>query len=493
MTEREKIAHLLRRFGFGASVQELESYATLGFDATLRRIVDYKPEPDSVHPFRWFQTKAGETEIGTYRLKMWWAYIMVTTRTPLREKMALFWHDHFAIHEDDAGDPLMVLEYLQVLRSDPLGLFPALLQKVPKSPAFMEMLTMRGSFKGAPNENFARELLELYTLGIGHYTEKDVQEAARAFTGWSYESLYYRSRWNDMERLKATSDSGMPLASYGFFESYFDAGSKTILGEAKAFKGEDVLAKTALHLKTAEHLTGKLWEYFAGTTPDPKVLATLASEYLKTKGDIRAVLMMIARHPGFYSQEVIRAKIKNPIEHHVGIVRAMDSVSWLPAKVGINKPWNEPIPREVQDQIGGLAYHFAQSGMNLLAAPTVAGWDWGEAWINSNSMLWRAKFEGIYTWEPKDKERKKWGPASGGDAFVSAIKAMGPQNVEGIALALQIFFDVKLDDQAKQALINHLNSHGGYEPCKSGNDGWFFGQLWEAFKLLKVAPAFHVH
>lgn len=493
MTERERIAHLLRRFGFGASVHELEAYATLGFDATLRRLVDYKADPDTVHPFRWFQIKPGETEIGSYRVKMWWAYYMVTTRTPLREKMALFWHDHFAIHEDDAGDPLMVLEYLQTLRSDPLGPFPALLQKLPKSPAFMEMLTMRGSFKGAPNENFARELLELYTLGIGHYVEKDVQEAARAFTGWSYESLYYRSRWNDKERLKATSDSGMPLASYGFFESYFDAGSKAILGESKAFKGEDVLAKAALHPKTAEHLTGKLWEYFAGSAPDAKVLATLSAEYLKTKGDIRAILLLIARHPAFYSAEVVRAKIKNPVEHHVGIVRAMDSVSWLPTKVGLNKPWTEPIPEDAQGQIGAIVYHFGQSGMNLLAAPSVAGWDWGEAWINSNSMLWRAKFEGIYTWEPKNKERTKWGAATGGDALVAGVKAMGPKNVEGIALALQLFFDVKLDAQANIALVKHLQTHGGYEPYKTGNDQWLFGQLWEAFKLLKVAPAFHVH
>ena len=185
MTKEERIAHLLRRFGFGASFAEMEFYSPLGEDGTIERLIEYEkvPEGFDVSPARFAQ----ENQQGVELLRMpavvgWWTLRMLSTQRPLQEKLTLFWHDHFAVSASKVNQPLMMLDYLNTLRAGASGKFRSLLLSVSRDPAMIRWLDNETNVKGKPNENFAREIMELFTLGIGNYTEADVQEAARAFT-----------------------------------------------------------------------------------------------------------------------------------------------------------------------------------------------------------------------------------------------------------------------------------------------------------------------
>ena len=187
MNEREKISHLLRRFGLGAGKYEVDQYAPLGVEGTIDRLINYEKvdEKFTVNPYE--MTGYGEEGLlmlDPPRFAAWWSLRLLLTQRPLQERLTLFWHNHFAVSGDKVFYGPSILEYQQVLRRNASGNFRTLLHEVAKTPAMVFYLDTQMSVKGKPNENFAREVMELFTLGAGHYTEKDIQEAARAFTGW---------------------------------------------------------------------------------------------------------------------------------------------------------------------------------------------------------------------------------------------------------------------------------------------------------------------
>ena len=207
-SERARVAHLLRRAGFGPSQQELNEYAQLGFDGAVSRLVNYEsmPEvPDRVAP----------EEVG---LQVWWLDKMVHTNRPLQEKMTLFWHGHLTSALKKVKDPNLLQAQNALFRANALGNFGEILRAISRDGAMIRWLDLQTNRKGAPNENYARELMELFTLGVGNYTEDDVDEAARAFTGWS-----------------ATPDG-----QFVFRRMQHDFDQKTILGQTGPFDGDDV-------------------------------------------------------------------------------------------------------------------------------------------------------------------------------------------------------------------------------------------------------------
>jgi len=385
---------------------------------------------------------------------------------------------------------LMMLQYMNALRSNPTGKFGDLLESMAKTPAFMEMLTMADSTRAHPDENFARELFELYTLGVGHYSEDDIKEAARCFTGWSRINRYWSVEGSNNLKLELMERYKQTYCAYSFSPDFFDSGSKTVLGKTSDFTGETLLRFVSLLPRCAEFICGKLWDFFAYPTDDKKVLEPLIRTYLKSEGSIREVLYAIGRHPEFYSEKSYRQKIKSPVDYLIGICRSMNSMKCLPPLAGTNKPFHEPVSKEAWDSIGGVTWMLGQCGMNLLMPPNVAGWDWDDGWINTNTMMWRMKFGGILTWEPKDAERKKWGAGPCGRQMLDWIKARNISSIDALVMSFLIYFDTALTDESYQALKAVFEKHGGMQPIQNQNDEWLFGQLWNGYELLRAAPAF---
>jgi uncharacterized protein (DUF1800 family) len=342
--ERSRIAHLLRRAGFGASPAELDAAVTRGFDATLDQLLmpqdDHDAADDMLSQIDFDLTKPADAQ-------RWWLVRMRYTSRPLVEKMALFWHGHFATGLSKVGARNLDLMRQQndLFRTQGLGNFQDLLLAVSKDPAMLIWLDGRQNHKNAPNENYGRELMELFTLGIGNYSEDDVKAAARAFTGWTL----------NKDR------------QYVFNAKDHDDGQKTYLGQTGAFNGDDVVRILAGQQATAKFLAGKLARFFVSDPPDDTLVSNLASTYLSSGYDIRSVLRALFKSDAFSSDAAYHALIKSPAEFVAGTLRSLD--------VGTNGT--------------GLPAIMAGLGQQLFNPPNVAGWHGGPAWIATNTMLTR--------------------------------------------------------------------------------------------------------
>jgi uncharacterized protein (DUF1800 family) len=348
-----RVAHLHRRAGFAAPWTVLERDLHDGPERSVDRVLDGEPatsdgrsaaESDAL-----FDSMAAQLapSASLTRLQGIWLYRMIFTPHPLRERMTLFWHNHFATSNTKVNNTALMQRQNDLLRAHALGRFPTLLAAISRDPAMLIWLDSTANRKAHPNENFAREVMELFTLGRGHYTERDVQEAARAFTGWFVQSGRFRE-----------------------IAAQHDGGEKTILGHAGRFDGGDIPAILLEQPACAEFLCTKLVRAFV-TEVDPvtpELVAPLAEQFRASGYDIRVLLAMILRSTLFHAPEIRRRRVKSPVEHAVGTIRALEVV----------KP---------TVQADGLAEACVRMGQALFAPPSVAGWDGGTAWVNSTTML----------------------------------------------------------------------------------------------------------
>ncbi len=351
MDPRTRLTHLLRRAGFGVAPGELERRLADGYEATVHALVEPGTDGDGLaeldHQIGGILDFANIDDVRT-----WWVYRMIHSRQPLVEKMAFFWHGHFATAMSKVGSAFSMYQQNQLFREHGLGLFSELLQRVAKDPAMLVYLDGNANKKGRPNENFAREVMELFTTGLGPYTEHDVQEAARAFTGWS-------SRDN----------------AFVFNAADHDDGPKTVLGQTGALDGSDVLRALAAHPSTARRLVTRLFQFFAYDDPEPAVIAPLLTVWRDTNGSVREVLRALFLSPAFSSARAWRSRIKSPAELVIGSIRALGGTF---------------TPRQV---VGLLA----RMGQDLFNPPSVKGWDGGMAWISTSSMFERFNFAASLT------------------------------------------------------------------------------------------------
>ncbi|MBL8087796.1 MAG: DUF1800 domain-containing protein [Chthonomonas sp.] len=377
LTEREKIAHVLRRFGWGVSEAELEYYGKLGLAGTIDTLLNYeKVDPQ-------FDLTPNDMGIGKGAPRMrdiqaWWLLKMVVTRRPLEEKMTLFWHNHFATASSKVDvAPAMYAQNL-LLRKHAVGNFHHMLVDVAKDPAMLYWLDNQFNTKEKPNENFAREIMELFTLGVGHYSEKDVQEAARAFTGWTYGR---RGRSVDKPRFGS---------SFQFLEDVHDPGMKSFLGNKGPFDGEDVCGILAAHPSTAIFLAKKLWTWFAYDNPEPAVVELIAAAFTNSHYSIRSTLRAIMEAPEFYSERCVGRLIKNPLDLCVATYRQFGIGGSIQRSIEDARGTETKIPRAA-----ALAPIFTSTkamGMEVLNPPDVSGWKVGAEWISSATMIERIKF-----------------------------------------------------------------------------------------------------
>ncbi len=337
-----RAAHLLRRSGFGAAPAEVARVVDDGLDRTVDRLLasDYDPATEELDGI---VAAVSAGDVGG--LAAWWVSRMVRTGRPLREKMALFWHGHFATSNAKVNDTRAMYEQLRIFLDLGLGPFAPLLVRVAADPAMLAWLDAEKNERTRPNENFARELFELFTLGIGHYTERDVKEAARAFTGWRRAAG--RFRW---------------------IETRHDDDEKEVLGRRGLLRPEDVLEICVEQPATARHLTAKLLRFFVEPSPPDEAVDAFAGRFAAAGLDVAALLGDLFRSRYFLSDRVIGARILSPVEFVAGAVRT------LGARANAKRAAGE----------------CARLGQSLFLPPTVKGWDGEEAWIHAGSMIARA-------------------------------------------------------------------------------------------------------
>ena len=342
---RMRMGHLLRRAGFGANEEEMDRFLAMGEEATVEYLIEYEAADDSALEKR--LSGLGLDLEKLRDLQRWSLLRMIYTQRPLQEKMVLFWHGLLTSAFKKVGKGPYMLNQDQLFRRQALGEYDVLLKAISRDSAMLIWLDSRVNNKKAPNENFARELMELFSMGIGPYTEADVRESARAFTGW-----------------------GLKKKDFIFRENQHDYGTKTFLGRTGGYSGDDIVDIIMEHPATAQFVCRKLFTFFVHDDPEAATLTSLARTFNDTRYSVKAVMRQILTSPDFYSSKAYRAKIKSPAEFVAGTVRVL----------GIEtdgRPLNA-----LTDRMGQI----------LFSPFDVSGWPGGAAWINSSTLLQRLNF-----------------------------------------------------------------------------------------------------
>ena len=344
---RELAAHLYRRAGFAATWPQLEEAVAVGCQATVERLMTAGPQTEQ---FYLEAARSAESLLGTndaQQLAAWWLYVLIHSPHPLLERLTLFWHGHFATSAAKVTDVRMMYAQNSLLRKHALGSFRALLDAASKDPAMLVWLDSTTNHKAHPNENFAREVMELFCLGIGNYSEHDIKEAARAFTGWELRQNEFR-----------------------FNRYQHDAGQKAVLGQTGAWTGDDVL-RILLEQPAAGHfLVRKLFRWLVSETAHPPaaLIEPLAAGLRQHDYDLAWLVRTVLSSNLFFSPHAVRQRIKGPVELAIGLLRSLESSANTVA---------------LQEDLRKL-------GQAVFFPPNVKGWDGGTAWINSSTLVGRA-------------------------------------------------------------------------------------------------------
>nr|WP_322051489.1 DUF1800 domain-containing protein [Paraburkholderia bannensis] len=368
LLDADDATHLLIRTGFAPSPADVAPYVGLTKAAAVERVLS-TARTDAVTPLpAWTNdtplTRAERNALTQDQrrdeqrkrsqdyddLRAWWMREILTTPSPLTERMTLFWHNHFTSGQDKVPEPQLMAQQNALLRRHALGSFAAMLHDVAKDPAMLLYLDGASNRKGKPNENFAREVMELFTLGEGQYTQRDVSEAARAYTGWGVDPDTWRFDWRVQQH---------------------DDGIKTVLGHAGAFDGDAVLDILLGQAQTAQFVSAKLWREFVSDTPDPAQLDSVAGHFRTSGYDIKAALRALLVAPAFWDERNRGVLVSSPVEFIAGTVRRFDVTYSSTAQ---------------------FARTSASLGENLFYPPNVKGWPGGATWINSSTLLARKQF-----------------------------------------------------------------------------------------------------
>lgn len=387
-----RASHLLNRAGFGGSPEDVQKVISLGPRRAVEWLLDFPDGPADLisqtdvpdlsqiegYPRTFadrrnlFQGKtAEERQLLQQRLNqanqqalratsMWWVKRMIDGPYPLHEKLTFFWHGHFTTSARDERSAWLMWQQNEMLRTHAAGNFRSFVRAVSRDPAMLDYLNNQQNRKASPNENYARELMELFTLGIGNYTENDVKEAARAFTGWAHDGEEFVYRKFD-----------------------HDSDPKTFFGVRGNFDGDEIIDLILRHKACAPYIALRLWNYFVSDTSDPALINSLGELFRESNYELRPLLRTLFMSKAFYDAKHIGAQIKSPVQLVVGTIRAL----------GVQVP-----------EYGRLYGALQQMGQIPLMPPNVKGWPGGRLWINTSTMfvryntaLWLAGGEPIAT------------------------------------------------------------------------------------------------
>jgi len=366
-----KAAHLLNRAGFGGTPGQIQALYAMGFDGAVSSLLNAPddsqqfPRPADIAPIDYlamrdqiaalpedekkktFQQMQKAQRGDMLELVDWWLNRMAQTPNPLREKLTLFWHGNFATSVQKVKQAYLMWQQNETLRQYALGNFGDLAKAISRDPAMMIYLDTRESKKEHPNENFARELMELFTLGIGNYSEDDIQNSARAFTGY---------------KINPKDDT------FRYAPFQHDDGVKTFFGQSGKFGGDDIINLILQKPACAQFIMRKMWAFFAYENPGPALVAQLGGSFYGHQYEIKPMLAEIFHSAEFYSQRAVRMQIKSPVQWLVQTSKILDA-GLPPPLVAVNA--------------------LRQMGQMPFAPPNVKGWDGGRAWITTSTLLFR--------------------------------------------------------------------------------------------------------
>lgn len=410
-----KVAHLHRRAGFGATRAELLRDVAAGPEASVARL--FQPallsakDVEAIEGLR--QTARASANLDL--LKVCWLNRIIQGPDPLREKLTLFWHGHFATSHKKVESVTLMDRQNETLRTHALGEFAALLEAMVDDPAMLIWLDGGTSKKSKPNENFAREFLELFTLGAGAYSEQDIREAARAFTGWT------------------RRDSGGGFTETpGFVRetAQIDDGPKTFLGLNGRWGAGDIVRITLERPEAATFLARKLYRLLISefSSPGPELIEPLAEEVKRSRFAIGPIVGFILRSRHFFSQTAYRQRIKSPVEWSAGLVRTLE------------------VPRTAINPLA-LSASCDTQGQELFVPPNVEGWVGGSTWINSGTLLERTNWAADVV----------WGRAENGllpfDPLAWAAPSTLPAN-RALGALLELLLQEDINDEARRLVLD---------------------------------------
>ena len=456
-------AHLLRRAGFGGTLEEIDAAVAVGPEGAVGMLVDYQNLPSDFPELTFgdlsaplmAKKKAGgigpqaegqmlrslpqeqkrsfETLVNIAQrskleeMKLWWLDRMIRTKRPLEEKMTLFWHGLFVSSSVTVKNAYLLYKQNELFRQYAVGNYRQLAHDVSKDPAMLVYLNNNQNVKEHPNENYARELMELFTLGIGNYTEQDIKESARAFSGWAN------------------------VGDQVMFRRYqHDNGIKTFLGRSGNFDGDDIVDIIFQQPACSKYIATRVLKFFASDEPDPAIVEALAGVVRHHNFDMKPVLQTLFASQWFYSSDVVDRQIKSPIQLVVGSLRALD--------VGLMQP------KQVDAALKMM-------GQELFTAPTVKGWDGGRAWINTSTLFARYNLPAYLGTGRLPATGKKPGDADMRSQYADFDSGWNPQ--EDLAAANAVTTDAvvdlyirklvgadTIDSQKRDDLIQFVNATG---------------------------------
>ena len=428
------MAHLMRRAGFGGSREEIEACAAKGYDTMVEEFLHPEAqEPVDVlklrryHPWTW--TPATLYGMGAAEIM----YRMINSKRPLEEKMVLFWHQVFATGVSKIDHYHIVYAQIDMIREHGMGNYQNMLVALAKNPAMIYWLDNNENHADAVNENWGRELLELFSMGVGNYTEVDVRECSRAFTGW-------------------TMQPPLPRFPMGRFPWHFeyreedhDDTDKTFLGHTGRFNGEDIIRIICEQPATARFVARHLYNFFVADEAqvpawsvipprDPEAIETLARTFTESGYDMRSVLRVLFNSDFF--KEARFAKIKSPADVVAGTLKLVGGAEF-------------PAPG-----LGELARQTTYMGQDLLNPPSVEGWHTGQEWVNSGSLMRRINF---FADMVGDANRP------GVQGMINKLKAQGDMSPEQLVnRCLDLLGPLEIDPKAHEELISHVSARGDF-------------------------------
>ncbi len=445
------MAHLMRRAGFGATYDELEARAAKGYEATVDELVNPDAhgvaEYDELTLARYFPDMEvpSAPAMGTANFM----YHLYTTPRPLVEKMTLFWHMVFATGNSKVDNPPEMLQQIQMFRDHGMGNYKDLLIRLSKDPSMIFWLDNNENHKRAPNENWGRELLELFSMGQGNYTEDDVKMAARAFTGWTIlpkipRTPYQRHHWKFIYKAED-----------------HDHSEKTFLGHKGRFNGEDIIDIVVEQPATAKFMARHLYNFFVADEVqvpswldvpprDPEAVEAIAKVFVDSEFDIKATLSFLLNSDFFKDESVWFAKVKNPAEVVAGTIRLVGD-------------FQEPRPGVLPVGLEGT-----YQGQDLINPPSVEGWHTGREWIDTGSLVRRVNYVA-------DSFSNAEMPG-----IKSIINRLGARETltaeELVDGCLELLGAVRINDETREQLLNHVRSGGDISRGSTEEETRAFGK-----------------
>ena len=430
------MAHLMRRAAFGANRDELDACVATGYEATVEDLLnpgDPCVIPDDV--IRRLHVDMAELRqleaAGGY-----WLYRMITTNNPLEEKIVLFWHGLFATGYSKLNQAKSLLNQLDMFRRFGLGSFRQILVELSKDPTMLIWLDNQDNHKDAINENYGRELLELFSMGIGNYSEQDIKECARAFTGWTLGNVEYMA-------MRASKDSIWPYGRiawhFGYRSEDHDDGEKTFLGETGNFNGEEIIDIICKNPAAARFICTRLFQFFSAdeiNDSGEKVIEAMMDSYFDSEYEIRAVLRTMFNSEYFKSEDARYSRVKCPVEQVVGAIKTAGT-------------YRVPTPG-IQDVASKALY----MGQGLLQPPSVEGWHEGAEWIDSGALVERVNFVAEQLGDVSNP---------GVRAIIERIAGDNGHSVSPddlVDMCLDLMGSMTVSDETREVLTEHVSRRG---------------------------------